>query len=68
MSKIKKTRVNQDTDTVLMVGAVLVTGVIMIVLSALYSSSFIAVVGVSVAFWSVLFSVLLQPNIPFLHC
>lgn len=54
MSKIKKTRVNQDTDTVLMVGAVLVTGVIMIVLSALYSSSFIAVVGVSVAFWSVL--------------
>ncbi|HYA77710.1 MAG TPA: hypothetical protein VEF91_03245 [Verrucomicrobiae bacterium] len=54
MSQIKKKRANQDIGTVLMIGAVLVTGVIMIVLSAIYGSSFLAVVGVSMAFWSVL--------------
>jgi len=39
---------------VIMIGVVLMTGLVMIVLSALNSSSFLAVVGVSVAFWSVL--------------
>jgi hypothetical protein len=37
-----------------MIGAVLVTGIVIILLSALNSSSFLAVVGVSVALWSVL--------------
>ena len=54
MLRIEKTRVNQDTITVIMIGVVLMTGLVMIVLSALNSSSFLAVVGVSVAFWSVL--------------
>ena len=54
MLQIKKTRVNQDTVTVLMIGAVLMTGVVMIVLSALNGSSFLAILGVSVAFWSAL--------------
>ena len=54
MLQIKKTRINQDTVTVIMIGAVLMTGVIMIVLSALNDSSFLAIVGISVAFWSVL--------------
>jgi hypothetical protein len=54
MLQTKKTRVNQDIATVLMIGAVLMTGVVMIVLSALNNSSFLAILGVSVAFWSVL--------------
>jgi len=54
MSVIEKTKVNQDAVTVLMLVAVLVTGVVMIALSAIENSPFLAVVGVSVAFWSVL--------------
>jgi hypothetical protein len=54
MLQIKKTRLNQDIVTVLMIGAVLMTGVVMIVFSALNGSSFLAILGVSVAFWSVL--------------
>ena len=50
----EKTRINQDTVTVLMIGVALLTGVAMIVLSALYGSSFLAILGVSVAFWSAL--------------
>ena len=54
MLKIKKTRVNQDIFTVLMIGIALITGVVIIVLSALNDSSFLAILGVSVAFWSML--------------
>ena len=41
MLQIKKTRVNQDIDTVIMIGAVPLTGVVMM-LSALNGSSFLA--------------------------
>jgi hypothetical protein len=54
MLQIKKMRLNQDIVTVLIIGAVLMTGVVMIVFSALNGSSFLAILGVSVAFWSVL--------------
>ncbi|MGA2682388.1 MAG: hypothetical protein ABSF44_11395 [Candidatus Bathyarchaeia archaeon] len=54
MLQIKKTRTNQDVVTVVMIGVVLITGVIMIVFSALDGSSFLAILGVSVAFWSAL--------------
>jgi hypothetical protein len=54
MFQIKKTRINQDIVTVLMIGIALLTGVAMIVLSALNDSSFLAILGVSVAFWSML--------------
>ena len=54
MSKIKKIITNQDIFTVLMIGIALITGVAMIVFSALNDSSFLAIVGVSVAFWSIL--------------
>jgi hypothetical protein len=54
MQKIKKTKSNQDTFIVLMIGMALITGVAMIVLSALNDSSFLAILGVSVAFWSML--------------
>jgi hypothetical protein len=52
--QIEKMRINQDTVTVLMIGAVLMTGVVMVVLSALNGSSFLAILGVSIAFWSML--------------
>ena len=51
---MKKAKVNQDVTTVLMISIVLVTGIIMVVLSALSNSSFLAILGVSVAFWSAL--------------
>jgi hypothetical protein len=54
MLQIKKTKSNQDIVTVVMIGVVLMTGVVMIVLSALDGSSFLAILGVSVAFWSAL--------------
>lgn len=54
MLKIKKTKINQDIFTVLMIGIALITGVAMIVLSALNDSSFLAIMGVSVSFWSML--------------
>jgi hypothetical protein len=54
MLKIKKTKINQDLVTVLMIGIALITGVVMIVLSALNDSSLLAILGVSVAFWSML--------------
>ena len=54
MLNIKKTKINQDLFTVLMIGVALITGVILIVLSALNNSSFLAILGVSVAFWSML--------------
>jgi hypothetical protein len=54
MLKIKKIITNQDIFTVLMIGIALITGVVMVVLSALNDSSFLAILGVSVAFWSML--------------
>ena len=54
MLKTKKTKINQDVLTVLIIGTALITGVAMIVLSALNGSSFLAILGVSVAFWSML--------------
>jgi hypothetical protein len=54
MLQIKKARINQDVITVLMIGLFLTTGVVMMVISALNGSSFLAILGVSVAFWSVL--------------
>ena len=54
MLQTKKKRVNQDIATVLMIGIVLITGVLLIVVSTLNGSSFLAILGVSVAFWSVL--------------
>jgi len=54
MLQIEKTRINQDTVIVLMISVALITGVCTIVLSALNGSSFLAILGVSVAFWSML--------------
>jgi hypothetical protein len=54
MLKRKKSKVNEDVFIVLMIGITLTTGLTMIVLSAVNNASFLAVVGVSVAFWSVL--------------
>ena len=54
MLKIKKTKINQDIFTVIMIGIALITGVAMIAISALNDSSFLAILGVSVAFWSIL--------------
>jgi hypothetical protein len=54
MLQIKKTTVNHDTVTVLLIGIALITGVIMIVFSAMNQSSFLAITGVSIAFWSML--------------
>ena len=54
MLKRKKSKVNEDIFIVLMIGIALITGVTMIVLSAVNNSSFLAVVGVSVSFWSML--------------
>jgi hypothetical protein len=51
---MKKTQYSQDIFTVMMIGIALITGVAMIVLSALNASSFLGILGVSVAFWSVL--------------
>lgn len=54
MFKIKKSKINEDILAVLMIGIALITGIALIFLSAMNNSSFLAVVGVSVAFWSVL--------------
>jgi hypothetical protein len=54
MLKIKNTIINQDILPVLLIGMALITGVAMIVLSTLNDSSFLAIVGVSVAFWCIL--------------
>jgi hypothetical protein len=52
--QIEKMRINQDTVIVVVIGVALMTGVVMIVLSALNGSSFLAILGVSIAFWSLL--------------
>jgi hypothetical protein len=54
MLKTEKTRANQDLVTVLAIGIVLMTGVALLVFSTFNGSSFLAILGVSVAFWSML--------------
>lgn len=54
MFQIEKMRLNKDAIVVVLIGLVLVTGLALIVVSALNGSSFIAILGVSIAFWSVL--------------
>ncbi len=54
MQKIMKSESNQDLFLVLMIGLALITGSVMIVLSALNNLSFLAILGVSISFWSVL--------------
>ncbi len=66
MLKTKKNNFNQDIFTVLVIGLALFTGVVLIVLSALNNSSFLAVVGLSVAFWSILLLFFTPPKQAFL--
>ena len=54
MLKIKKNKISHDIFAVLLIGIALTTGVAMILLSALNDSSFLAIVGVSISFWSML--------------
>ena len=54
MQLIRKSESNQDLFLVLMIGLAMVTGSSMIVFSALNNSSFLAILGVSISFWSVL--------------
>jgi hypothetical protein len=54
MLQTKKTRINQDLIIVVAIGLVLITGLYMIVFSTLNNLSFLAVLGVSISFWSVL--------------
>jgi hypothetical protein len=54
MLKINKIRINHDIFSTLMIGVVLMSGVVMIALSALNGSSFLAIIGVSVSFWSII--------------
>jgi hypothetical protein len=54
MLNTKKTKINQDVFTVLIIGIALITGLALIVLSALNNSTFLAILGVSIAFWSML--------------
>jgi hypothetical protein len=54
MQKIQKSESNQDIFLVLILGVALITGSAMIALSALNNLSFLAILGVSISFWSVL--------------
>jgi hypothetical protein len=54
MLRTNITKINQDIITVVIIGIALITGVAMIVLSALNNSSFLAILGVSISFWSML--------------
>ena len=54
MFQIEKIGLNKDAVVVVVIGLVLLTGLALIVVSALNGSSFIAILGVSIAFWSVL--------------
>jgi hypothetical protein len=54
MLKVKKMKIDQDIFAVTMIGLALTTGVAMLVFSALDNSSFLAILGVSISFWSVL--------------
>jgi len=54
MQLIRRSESNQDLFLVVMIGVAMVTGSTMIVFSALNNSSFLAILGVSISFWSVL--------------
>jgi hypothetical protein len=54
MQKIQKSESKQDLFLVLIIGVALTTGSAMIAISALNNSSFMAILGVSISFWSVL--------------
>ena len=54
MLQINKTASNHDTVTVFLIGIALITGLIMIVFSAINNSSYLAITGVSISFWSML--------------
>ena len=54
MFQTKKKKASSDLVAVLLIGIVLTTGVVMIVFSTLNGSSYLAILGVSVAFWSIL--------------
>jgi hypothetical protein len=54
MQKIQKSKSNQDLFTVLMIGIALITGLAMIAISAINNISFLAILGVSISFWSIL--------------
>jgi hypothetical protein len=54
MQKIPKSEKNRDISLVLMIGLTLTTGLTLLVLSIPYSSSFTAILGLSISFWSVL--------------
>ena len=54
MHQTKKTRINQDVIVVVAIGLVLITGLYMVYFAALNNLSFLAVLGVSISFWSVL--------------
>lgn len=54
MQLIRRSESNQDLFLVVMIGVAMITGSTMIVFSALNNSSFLAILGVSISFWSVL--------------
>jgi hypothetical protein len=54
MSYIKQMKSSQDIFTVAMIGLILLTGIAMILLSVFYTSSFLAILGISLCFWSIL--------------
>jgi hypothetical protein len=54
MQETKKLKTSQDLLVVLMIGLPLITGLAIVVLSALNNSSFLAILGISISFWSIL--------------
>lgn len=54
MSQYKRKKLGQDITTVILIGVVLVTGIVMIFFSAVNNLSFLAILGVSISFWSLL--------------
>jgi hypothetical protein len=54
MLKIKKTGISHDILLVLIIGLSLITGLSMLVFSALNNISFLAIIGISISFWSIL--------------
>jgi hypothetical protein len=54
MQKVKKSKTSHDVFVVLIISVALITGLAMIVFSALNDISFLAILGVSICFWSVL--------------
>jgi hypothetical protein len=63
---MNKMKINPDIFLVLMISLALITGSVMIVLSALNNLSFLAILGVSISFWSVLLLFFTPTNRAFL--